>query len=512
MTIKIVIVGGGSAGWLTAGILAAEYLSDDSCSITLVESPEINTVGVGEGTWPTMRTTLQKIGISETDFIRSCSASFKQGSKFVGWNGEGKDSYYHPFSPPLGNDPHGAFHAWQALRQNVNYSKAVCPQVAACDLFKAPKQPATPEYAGVLNYGYHLDAGAFGALLRDHCVNALKVEHVQGTVQHVENDDAGYIESLKLACGQSLAGDLFIDCSGAKSLLLAEHCGVGFRDLSSTSINDRAIAVHVPYDNGFQNIESATVATAQESGWTWDIGLSSRRGVGYVYSSQFCSEERAEETLRHYIAQSAKVSQSELSPRVIPIIPGYREKHWHKNCVAVGMAAGFIEPLEASALALVELSANMIRDELPRCRASMEIVERRFNSIFRYRWEKIEEFLKLHYVISSRRDSPYWREVTRLDTCPDGLLEFLQLWKQRPPNLYDFMQTEELFPAISYQYVLYGMGFDTQSNNSRRRDFSITNASEYFNKVDADTKKIAQHLPTNRKLIDSLSSNAFPKI
>ena len=510
---RVVILGGGSAGWLTAGILAAEFQADSSVSIHLVEAPDIPTIGVGEGTWPTMRSTLSRIGISEVEFIRECSASFKQGSTFVGWaTGKEDDTYYHPFTPPFDESCQSPFSVWQALKSEENFSAVVCSQPALCELNKAPKQVGTPDYAGVLNYGYHLDAGKFGELLRRHCTIKLGVLHSLDRVIRVESTSTGDIAGLVTETSGLVEGDLFIDCSGEQSLLIGKHFKVPFVDRSDLSINDTALAVQVPYESGDAEIASATIATAHESGWTWDIGLQSRRGVGYVYSSQFCDDETARSTLINYLGQSVSPEElKSLTPRKIKINPGYRECFWYKNCVAVGMAAGFIEPLEASALALVELSAKMVRDELPRSQEAMAVVASRFNAIFHYRWQKILEFLKLHYVLSSREDTPYWREVTRLETAPQSLQDLLLLWRDRPPNQYDFLQTEELFPAISYQYVLYGMGFETKAALSQRCLQEADKAAIYFNKVASNTTKFAAHLPTNRQLTKHIVKNNLVK-
>ncbi len=510
---NIVVIGGGAAGWLTAGVLAADH-GAAGIKVTLIESPDIPTIGVGEGTWPTMRATLQKLGLSETEFIRSCDVSLKQGSKFVGWrNGNDDDVYYHPFTAPVGFSTSNIYAAWKHEFSDLSFGDAVTVQGRICDFNKAPKQITTPEYAGVLSYGYHLNAGKFGELLKAHCTAQLGVNHIVDHVVNIISLDNGDISAVVTQHGGEIFGDLFVDCSGTKCLLLGEHFNVGFVDKKCESINDRAMAVQVPYKDGeFSEIASATIATAQSNGWTWDIGLSSRRGVGYVYSSAHVSDDKAEQELRNHILKS--VTQEivdNLTVRIIPIRSGHREKFWHRNCVAVGMAAGFIEPLEASALALVELSVKMISDELPMTRKGMEIVERRFNQIFRYRWEKIIEFLKLHYVLSSREDTEYWRDVRAEPTIPDGLSELLELWQSRSPQLYDFIHTEELFPYASYQYVLYGMGFNTALSGlsvNTQKDPIIEN----MRTTQASFQKYKNNLPSNREFVEAVMKYRLQKI
>lgn len=513
---EIVIVGGGTAGWLTAGILAAEYKNNLALGmqITLVESPEVSTIGVGEGTWPSMRATLRKIGISEADLVTQCAASFKQGSKFVGWRtGLEGDAYHHPFTIPNGYLECNLVAAWQAQFSHLPFADVVSVQNYVSESGRSPKQFTTPEYAGAVNYGYHIDAGKFGELLQKHCTSRLGVKHIVDHVTHVISAPNGEIAAVNTKEMGAVAGDLFIDCTGFSCLLLGQHFGIPFIDKNKYSINDSAIATQVPYAESSSPIASATVATAQSAGWTWDIGLSSRRGVGYVYSSAYISDEQAELELRAHIAKSAGVDVAEkLSARKFSIRVGHREQFWYKNCVAIGMAAGFIEPLEASALALVELSANMIRDEFPLTVATMPLVAKRFNSVFQYRWERIVEFLKLHYVLTERRDTEYWRYMSGPDAMPEQLQQQLLLWAQRPPYFNDLIQVEEIFPSASYQYVLYGMGFKSNVSGVVKTSDNVNLGLEKIKDNFEKSRKYVSLLPSNRELIDHIFKYGMQKI
>jgi len=513
-TKKLVIVGGGTAGWLSAGIIAAKFMDQpDTIDLTLIESPDVPTIGVGEGTWPTMRSTLKAMGISETCFFRECDASFKQGSKFVGWkDGDDADFYLHPFTLPHAYSETDFYSVWKKNFSHLSFCDAATIQGQVGERHRAPKLITTPEYAGVLNYGYHLNAAKFADLLKEHCVNRLSVKHVSDTVTQVHSDEHGFIRSLSCASFGEVEGDFFIDCSGSQALLIEQHFKQPLIDVSRYSFNNSALAVQVAYASDDADIASFTSATARSAGWIWDIGLSSRCGVGYVYSAQHISDGKAEDELRSYL--HARFSEAEInkgSIRKLSFTPGYREKFWHKNCVAVGMAAGFIEPLEASALALVELSANMIRDELPiHGRASMEFVEKRFNSIFTYRWQRIIEFLKLHYCISHRADTDYWIDVKSEQSVPTDLLQQLDVWQHRPPYFRDLLQTEEIFPSASYQYILYGLGFDTNGD---------TVSSKYLDVgcslVDGAMKKFIKYLdvaPSNRELINDIHRHGMRTI
>lgn len=511
---QVVIVGGGSAGWLTAAVIAAEHQSASASGlqVTLLESPDVAPIGVGEGTWPTMRDTLRKIGVSETEFFRECDASFKQGSRFNGWvSGRDNDYYFHPFVLPQGYGETDLVTAWQRRHADIPFADLVSFQPHLCAQGKAPKQAATPEYASVANYGYHLDAGKFGVFLRKHCIEHLGVKHVLDHVVGVNSHDNGDILSVQTKVGGALAGDLFVDCTGMQSLLLGNHYGVPFISQKHMLFNDSALAIQIPYATETSPIASQTISTAQSSGWIWDIGLPTRRGVGHVYSSAHISDDMAEQELRSYI-QKCEGPKDIASPRKLSFNPGYREKFWHRNCVAIGLSSGFIEPLEASALALVELAASMLSDQMPATREIMDIVSRRFNACFSYRWGRVIDFLKLHYVLTKRTDSAYWRDNCLAESIPDRLCESLVLWQHLPPSRYDLYRNEEVFPSASYQYVLYGMGFRTEQDSSTRGADNVDLAEGYFREAADLTRKMLAALPSNRELIDHVKRHGLQKI
>ncbi len=513
---KIVIVGGGTAGWLTAGSLAAEHgVGDNPIHVTLIESPDINPLRVGEGTWPSMRTTLQKIGISESDFIRECDVSFKQGSKFVGWHNGADDAYYHPFTLPEAYSEINLVQSWQRIRENISFADAVSPQSYLCNLDLAPKQITTPEYAFYVNYGYHLDSGRFSEFLKRHCVEKLGVQHIIDNVIDVNESGDGYVESVNLQSQGVVSGDLFVDCSGFSSILLGKHYRVPFNSVQNTLFNDMALAAQVPYSEPGAAIASHTLSTAQAAGWIWDIGLASRRGVGYVFSSAHTSVDNAERDLRQYLESSiGRYKAEELPIKAIKINSGYRETLWHKNCVAIGVSAGFLEPLEATALVFVELSAKMLTMQLPANRDAMRIVAQRFNAFFRERWSGVIDFLKLHYVLTQRTDTDYWRDNCNRETIPDSLQELLKLWHSQPPWHFESAQLDEMFPSASFQYVLYGMGFNTapRLTTSRSEMQARARATQVFEENHRKSRQLAAALPTNRELIDRIKEFGLQKI
>jgi len=519
---RVVIVGGGTAGWLSAGVIAAEHFigsknnsPEDSFQLTLVESPDIATIGVGEGTWPSMRSTLQKMGISETDFFRECSASFKQGTLFKGWRTGADDIYTHPFTPPQSYTEVNLAPHWQSAREQINFAQAVSPQSALFTDKLAPKQISTPEYAFNVNYGYHLDAAKFAEFLRKHCVEKLGVTHIKANVTGINSADNGDIASIATDSHGNIEGDLFIDCSGSRALLLGEHFGIPVISKSDILFNNTALAAQVPYTDESDAIESCTLSTAQSAGWIWEIGLPTRRGIGHVYSSDHNTEECASEELLAYIASTvSQQAAAAATLRKVQFSPGHRAKFWHKNCVAIGMSAGFIEPLEASALVLVELSAAMIAEQLPANRGVMDLVAKRFNDKFLYRWDRIIEFLKLHYILTQRRDTEYWRDNCEASSIPEQLTDLLALWRHQSPWHRDTNNADDMFPSASFQYVLYGMDFETMPSQTQRRSEQADQqrAGRLFQENAVRTQQLQSSLPSNRDLINKIHTFGFQKI
>lgn len=508
---KVVIVGGGTAGWLTAGVIAAKHKGrmPSGFSVTLVESPNTPIIGVGEGTWPTLRATLSRIGVSETELFRQCEAAFKQGGRFVGWTtGEPHDAYYHPLMLPQSFSELNLVPYWLARGNGTTFCDAVCPQGHVCNAGLGPKKITTPEYEALANYAYHLDAGKFAPFLQRHCCEKLGVKHVLADVQHVTLTDTGDIRSLVTQQAGEIEGDLFVDCSGFRALLIGQALGVPFKECGDTLFCDTALAIQIPYDSPAAPVTTHTIATAQSAGWIWDIGLPSRRGIGHVYSSRHISDDEAERELRTYLGGSG----GDLPVRKIPIRAGHRETFWKRNCVAVGLAAGFLEPLEASAIVLVELSAKIIAEQMPVCREVMDVVASRFNATTDYRWGRIIDFLKLHYVITKRRDSAFWRDNADPATVPDRLKDLLQLWRYQSPWFHDeFDRVEEVFPSASYQYVLYGMRYHTEVQpDALAGDARMAERAIRENAIQSE--RLCAALPKHRELLRKIAEHGLQPV
>lgn len=502
-TQQVVIIGGGTAGWLSACVLAA---SRPDIAITLVESSDIPTIGVGEGTWPTLRETLRTIGIKETRFLQECDASFKQGSRFDGWvTGADGDRYFHPFTMPPSGDMRELLGAWDAKDAEGSFASAMTAQISVCEQDLAPRQRSMPDFSGALNYGYHLDAGKFAAMLASHGTTKLGVKRIVDTMTGVKTHDNGDISALQLQGSPPAAGDLFIDCTGQAALLIGRHFDVEWVDRSDISFNDRALAVQVPVAPD-SAIASQTVGTAHAAGWFWDIALPTRRGIGCVYSSRFLSDDGAERVLADYLRKEmSELDPVDFLPRKLSFATGHRARFWHRNCLAIGMSAGFIEPLEASAIVMVELSLRALTENFPANRAAMDIHAARFNDLFQYRWNRIVDFLKLHYVLS-RREEPYWQAQRAPETIPARLAEQLLLWRDQPPSAWDFPQVEEIFSAASQQYVLYGMGFPVPQRGAGK--LSASNARKRLTDVHERGRALASALPTNRSYLANMMATA----
>jgi len=510
MTKRVLIVGGGTAGWLTAGYLAKRLSADrpGGVSIQLVESAEIGILGVGEGTFPTIRQTLATIGISEVDLIRHCGASFKQGAKFAHWRftpgAAGPDHYTHPFQSAQLDNGLDLLPYWLLGHGGeANWDEVCSPQKLAADACRAPKLPSHPDYVGPLNYAYHFDAIALAGLLRDKAVEN-GVDHLLDRVSEVILGDDGAIVGIETERNGRLTADLYIDCSGFRAELIGKALGVPYKSCRDVLFCDSALAMQVPYREAQDPIVSYTVATAQESGWMWDIGLDTRRGVGHVFSSAHTDDVRAEELLRAYVGPEG----ADLNVRKIRFEAGYREVNWHKNCVAIGLSSGFFEPLEATGIVFSEVAAGMVANLFP-WGGDVETSARQFNANMLRRYERARDFIKLHYCISERRDSDFWHDNVAAGSIPDSLQEMLDRWRFRPPTEIDIDANVDIFTDASWQYVLYGMGWTTDLSARAGAYRYAAEARQAFAGIERQAAFAIANLPSNRELIAFARTHDF---
>ena len=507
---RVLIVGGGTAGWITAGYLARMLGADrpGGIAITLVESEEIGILGVGEGTFPTIRKTLARIGIDETDLIRRCGASFKQGARFVDWRytpGTAQpDHYLHAFQEVQEQDGLELLPYWLLGNAgDAGWDEAATPQKRAADAHRAPKLPSHPGYVGPLNYAYHFDAAALAKLLREQGI-ANGVDHTIDTVTEVRLGEDGAITGVGTSANGVLTADLYIDCTGFRAELIGKALGQPWKSCRDKLFCDSAIALQLPYQTPDEPVASYTISTAQSFGWIWDIGLNDRRGLGHVYSSAYGDAETAEAILRHYAGPGAE----QLEVRRFRFDAGYREINWHKNCVAVGLSSGFFEPLEATGIVFSEMAAGLIANLFPWA-GDFETSARQFNANMCRRYERTLDFIKLHYCISERRDHPFWIDNVAASSIPDSLSEQLDCWRHRPPNELDIDRNIDIFTESSWQYVLYGMGWKTDLSAKASVYRYAAEARQAFANIRSQGDYALANLPGNRDLIRYAQQNAF---
>lgn len=441
---RVVIVGGGAAGWMAAAALS-KVLGPRGPSITLIESEEIGIVGVGEATIPPIRAFNALIGLDEATFVRETQGTFKLGIEFVDWTRLGH-RYFHPFGVyghDFGVAPFEA--VWRALRRAGQAQPldaySVCARAAAQGRF-APL-PQSANGPPPMGYAFHFDAALYARLLRAHA-EAGGVVRREGKVVDVALRGAdGFVEAITLASGERIAGDLFIDCSGFRSLLLGQALGAGFEDWSRWLPNDRALAA--PSANAAPP-SPFTRSTARDAGWQWRIPLQHRTGNGYVFSSAHVSVDEARTTLL-----SGLEGQLLAEPRLLSFQAGRRRDFWVKNVVALGLASGFLEPLESTSIHLIQAGVARLLEMLP-TKAFEPADARRYNRLMAADFENVRDFLVLHFHVTQRDDTAYWRDLQAM-APPDSLAERLAIYRATGRI---FREADELFTKTSWLAVLDG--------------------------------------------------------
>jgi tryptophan halogenase len=423
---RIVIVGGGTAGWMTAAPLAQRLLRHPTqpCAVTLVESPEIGTIGVGEATLPTIRAYNAALGLDADDFIAKTQASYKLGIEFKDWGHIG-NRFFHPFGdfgPPLAGI--GAHQHWLRLAQAFNSMPdienwSVASVMARHGKFTPPDEQ-TPGMTDAYSYGFHFDASLYAAYLRDYAVTC-GVERVEGMIVDVEqHPESGFVTAVKLADGRRLEGDLFIDCSGFRGLLIEGALKAGYEDWSEYLPCNSAQAVPCA---SVEQLTPYTRSTAKEAGWLWRIPLQHRTGNGYVYSNGFTSDARARQVLLDGLDGAALDE-----PRQLRFVTGRRRQSWVKNVVAIGLSAGFIEPLESTSINLIETAVGKLVELFPERDCSPALANE-FNRVMGGRYESVRDFIVLHYKLTKRNDSDFWRYCADM-AIPDSLRHQIELFRE----------------------------------------------------------------------------------
>ncbi len=448
---KILIVGGGTAGWIAASMIAKQLQKQDgnpsAVQIELVESEEIGTIGVGESTIPPFLEMLKNLEINEQEFIKYAQASFKLGIQFTDWRVKG-ESYFHPFGTiTAGMTEYTFYQTWlKSFHQGDDFALqdfSPCNVMAKNGRFYLP-QLAEKTAIGEARYALHLDAKLVAEYLRKYA-EAMGVKRTEGKVMQVVQRDDGAIAKVVLRSGEEIEADFFIDCSGFHALLIEKTLGSSYCDWTHYLPCDRAVAVQT------ENIGDTTPytrATARDHGWTWRIPLQRRTGNGYVYSSQFCSDDEAINTLLSVVDGKPLIE-----PRVIPFKTGVRKEIWKKNCLAIGLASGFIEPLESTAIHLVVRGVIHFMRNFPDQDCEPALIHQ-YNRRMTMEYEEIRDFIVLHYCLTEREDTPFWRWCKNME-LPPSLQEMIDYFNVQGglPEMID-----ALFQPINWRSVCEGMG------------------------------------------------------
>ena len=421
---NIIILGGGSAGWMAASLIQKMW-DKHNINIILVESKNIGTIGVGEGSTPYMRDFFKILGISESQWMPACHATYKCGISFPNWQSEKNSGYFHPFFSVLDID------SAQAFFQNCGFKRKgkkvhTHPDdfFVSAELARQNKAPiASQSLPFEPDYGYHFDAGLLAKFLKKYCLSK-GLNHKIATIKTVGKDSAGNISSLVTNDNEELVADFFVDCTGFASVLISKNLGVEFESFSDNLFNDSAIAIPTAIEKE-ATIASYTESTALKNGWAWKIPLTSRIGNGYVYSSKFCTDEEAEQEFRDHLGEQSQGVES----RLIKLKVGKIKKHWHKNCLAVGLSQGFIEPLEATALMLVQITIMKFMETFEK-EGSYELGQEQYNQEIDKYFDGVRDYIVAHYQLNNRTDTDYWCANRNHSNVSKTFKDLINTWEQ----------------------------------------------------------------------------------
>jgi glycine/D-amino acid oxidase-like deaminating enzyme len=484
---RIVVLGGGTAGWMTAAALATGL---KGATVELVESEDIGTVGVGEATFPSIRNYHQILGISEADFLRATNGTYKLGIRFRDWRVKGED-YYHTFGDfGMLSGPESLWGQYRRHpRANLpTFGEQCLPTVMAMnDRFCAPGKDAAN-----FNYAYHFDASLYARFLRDFAMKR-GVRRTEGKVVDVARRPDGGIASLRLDDDRVVSGDLFIDCSGFASLLLGRTLGEPFVDFSKWLPVDRAWAV--PSARVGDSLTPYTRATALDAGWAWRIPLQDRTGNGHVFSSRFIDEDKARDQLLQQLDGEALAE-----PRMLRFTTGHRARFWSHNVVGVGLATGFLEPLESTSIYLVQVGVGRLMTLLQRGGPVAPDLVDAYNTGLVRQFERIRDFILMHYCLTARRDTPFWQSMAAVDV-PETLAYKLHAWRQAGVlHQYD----EEGFDGHSWLAIHAGMQNWPERADPTLKLIPETQSLEWVRERATQLAAAVAPVPTHRAYLDKV--------
>ena len=451
--IEIVIVGGGTAGWMAANAFVKRWPSD-KVKVTLVESQQVGIIGVGEGSTPSLKKFFDSIDVAEEQWMTRCNATYKLNIRFEGWSPEsGINSYSHPFTSQTDVHTASAFLTNSRTRR-LGLKTNTTPEDFLINgvLAKQGKGPIAAEnFPFAMAYGYHFDSHLLGEFLSE-IATSRGVDYRPGHVSHVNRDSEGDITSINTSQEESISGDFFVDCTGFASVLMQKTLDVRFNRFNDNLFNDSAVVMQSPISEDFP-VE--TVSTALSSGWCWKIPLLNRYGNGYVYSSQFISDEQAEIEFREQVGMLEEQGEC----RRLKMKVGQLEQHWSHNCIALGLSQGFIEPLEATALHLVQLSIENFASSFDKGDFSNQYRDE-FNQSMTNRFERVRDYIVAHYKLNTRTDSEYWRANRDNNHLSESLLGILDAWFKRD-DLEQEINRQGLnnhFDSVAWNCLLSGYG------------------------------------------------------
>lgn len=499
----VVVVGGGTAGWMTA-LLLANSAYGERLKVTVLESPQVGVIGVGEGSTPWLRGFFESLGIEEAEWMPQCHATYKAGIAFDGWSTRpGYERYFHSFASMLDNMTMAPF------IDNVHARLDRAGVHAHPDRFfiaarlarecKAPRPQASFPFD--VWYGFHFDSVLLGKFLQKKAV-ARGVRHVPGHVTHVQLDDSGDIAALALADGGSLAGDFYVDCTGFASLLIGKALGTPFVSFKDNLFNDAALALQLPHEGA---IPPQTISTALGHGWVWKIPLTTRYGYGYVYSSDFCTPENAERELREHLG----LADADVQARQLKFRPGRVAEPWRRNCVANGLAQSFIEPLEATTLLFVQRSAEMLVAALEKGDIG-DAARKQFNDTLNGRIEGTRDYIVTHFKTNTRGDTDYWRANAANTHLSAPLQRLLRTWLASKPITAGIANGTfgRGYPIMSWYSLLAGVGLFPDDRETR----APTPQEAKYDMAEVDTllDRSALNFPDHRAFLQAITPKPRP--
>lgn len=503
---RIIVLGGGSSGWMSASYIAKAL--NFEASVTLIESKQIGRIGVGEATLPTIKEDFfDFLEIPEAEWMPKCDATYKMGIRFANWRlpkKQGGDHYYHIFGEIPSSNDIPLSHVWNMKRilegQSEDLAYAAFPAPTLCDHYKSPIDSNGEKAA---HYAYHFDAMKVADFLRDWSVER-GVTHIYDQIAHAEQDENGNISAVLSKWGNRYEADLFIDCSGFAALLIGQTLKEEYKSFSKSLVSDSAVAINIPDSIREVNLRPYTTSTALSAGWVWETPLFGRTGNGYVYSSQFLSQDEAEQELRDHFGRKA----DGLDVRHIKFKSGKRERSWVKNVVSIGLSSGFLEPLESTGIYFIYAALNQLIQHFPD-KDFDPALRNKFNERINYMVEDVKDFIVMHYCTSPREDSAFWR-VNKYDLeIPDALKSILELHQAGIPIKKSYQGNEALYSTFessfdrfwtnsNYQAVLAGVGYLPEKALPilNYRSDVLKESEQIFKRVKDESKELLEKLPS----------------